>query len=116
MTILRQSPVISDFIKNLRCKINVNPENICCIYPCTPLLTGELLSSLYEKFISSGASYCYPVTPYRHPIQRAIKLVDSIYPEFVYPDQELTRTQDLESSYHDTGTVLLGPSQRMGSV
>lgn len=103
-------PVIShavDFFTKLGWDINY----ACCIYPCSPFLLQEDLKKSLEIIKSKKADFIYPVTEYAHPIQRALKNTDNGKMKFFYPDYELTRTQDLEKSYHDAGQFYWGTNE-----
>ena len=78
-------------------------DNICCIYPCVPFLTGEILKDAYDKFIKSEADRLTPVVKYSFPIQRAFKLNKEGFLEYREPENASKRSQDLEPMYHDVG-------------
>ncbi len=77
-------------------------DNICCIYPCVPFLSAEILKQAYLEFINSGFDRLTPVIKYSHPIQRALKIENGVL-KYVEPKHMLTRSQDLEPRYHDVG-------------
>lgn len=80
----------------------------CCIYPCAPFLqVGDLLVALELAHVRK-ADFVYPVAEYAHPIQRAMRQLPDGGMQFLYPQFELTRTQDLEKSYHDAGQFYWG--------
>ena len=100
-------PVISHAVKKL-IQLGWEIENVCCIYPCTPLLTPKILDSIFESMINKNHSFAYPVIKYHHPIQRAMKMNKEGKMEFFSPDHELVRTQDLEPAFHDAGQLYWG--------
>jgi pseudaminic acid cytidylyltransferase len=77
-------------------------NNICCIYPCAPLIQINKLKQAYELFIEKKYNTVFPVIRYSNPIQRALKLVDDKV-EMFYPEMKNIRSQDLENSYFDAG-------------
>jgi pseudaminic acid cytidylyltransferase len=80
----------------------------CCIYPCVPFLhVGDLVAA-FEMLQACNADFVYPVTEYAHPIQRAMRRLSTGGMQFYSPEFELTRTQDLEKSYHDAGQFYWG--------
>jgi pseudaminic acid cytidylyltransferase len=83
-------------------------EYACCIYPCTPFLQVDDLIIAFDLLQKSNADFVYPVTEYAHPIQRAMRQLPSGQMQFISPENELTRTQDLEKSYHDSGQFYWG--------
>ncbi len=78
-------------------------DNICCIYPCVPFLTGEILHTAFDEFIKSGADRLTPVVKYSFPIQRAFKVNKKGFLEYREPENAAKRSQDLEPMYHDVG-------------
>lgn len=83
-------------------------SHACCIYPCAPFLQASDLVLAFELANSLDAEFVYPVTEYAHPIQRAMRHFPGGKMEFFSPQFELTRTQDLERSYHDAGQFYWG--------
>lgn len=84
-------------------------EYVCCIYPCTPFLRGGDLVSAFEQMINEGADFIYPVAEYSHPIQRAM-IKNGVKMNFLNPEHELSRTQDLQVTYYDVGQFYWGRS------
>lgn len=82
----------------------------CCIYPCVPLLQISDLVNAFMLLCQENANYVYPVTDYAHPIQRAMRRLPTGQMEFIQPNFELARTQDLEKSFHDAGQFYWGKS------
>ena len=83
-------------------------EYACCIYPCAPFLQADDLIIAFDLLQKNNADFVYPVTEYAHPIQRAMRQLSSGQMQFISPENELTRTQDLEKSYHDSGQFYWG--------
>mgnify|MGYP001252005299 CR=1 FL=1 len=85
-------------------------ESVCCLYATAPLLSSNLLTSSYKKFIKNKADFCFSVTSFPFPIQRAVKVVNDrvvlFYPEYYY-----SRSQDLEDAFHDAGQFYWGNKQ-----
>ena len=84
-------------------KLGVKPDTLCCIYPCVPFLTGEILKEAYRKFVSSGADSLVPVVKFSFPIQRAFRIEKSGFLTYDQPQNASKRSQDLEPMYHDVG-------------
>ena len=80
----------------------------CCIYPCVPLLAISDLVNALAMAIEKNADFVYPVTDYAHPIQRAMRRAPSGEMSLYSPQFEMTRTQDLEKSFHDAGQFYWG--------
>jgi len=89
-------------------KIGWSIEYACCIYPCVPFLETSDLVHAFELMQRNDAFFSYPVTAYSHPIQRAMRRLPSGQMQFLQPEHEIARTQDLETTYHDTGQFYWG--------
>ena len=85
-------------------------EFLCVIYPCVPFLQENDLVDAFNLMKKNNADFVYPVTEYAHPIQRAMRQLSSGQMQFVNPENELTRTQDLEKTFHDSGQFYWGKS------
>ncbi len=83
-------------------------EYACCIYPCAPFLQVSDLVDALNMLLACNADFVYPVTEYAHPVQRSMRRLSSGKMQFYSPEFELTRTQDLEKSYHDAGQFYWG--------
>ncbi len=77
-------------------------DHICCMYPCTPLVQPEYLIASYNILFEKNVDSVIPVVAYDYPIQRALKNEDGFI-RFFNPEFALTRSQDLEKSFHDAG-------------
>lgn len=78
-------------------------DELCCIYPCVPFLSGEVLKNAYKRFVDSNADRLMPVVKYSFPIQRAQRINENGFLEYREPENAFKRSQDLESMYHDVG-------------
>ncbi len=86
-------------------------EYVCCIYATAPFIQPQFLTEAFEKLISTGAEYCFPVTSYPSPIQRSLKINSQQRLEMFYPENFTKRSQDLEEAYHDAGQFYWGKSE-----
>lgn len=100
-------PVIAHAIKSYHDR-GLIVEYACCIYPCTPFIETQDLIAGFDLLQVNNVNYVYPVTEYAHPIQRAMKRLPGGRMQFISPENELTRTQDLEKSFHDSGQFYWG--------
>lgn len=100
-------PVVAHAVKSCL-DLGWTADYVCCIYPCVPFLqVGDLVSAL-NLANARKADFVYPVTEYAHPIQRAMRQLPDGKMQLFTPKYELTRTQDLEKSYHDAGQFYWG--------
>lgn len=75
----------------------------CCLYACAPFVTKEKLIHGFQVLKSNDFDSVFPVMSFGFPIQRALKRNDNHKINFFYPEFSLSRSQDLEQSYHDAG-------------
>ena len=100
-------PVIANAIES--CKLlGWDVEFVCCIYPGVPFIEVDDLKGAMDLLNISGADYSFPITEFPSAIQRALKRLPNSKVSPFYPDHQLTRTQDLESAFHDAGQFYWG--------
>jgi len=80
----------------------------CCIFPCSPFILADDLIATLTEVQAQDADFIYPVTEFAHPVQRAMRRLPSGGMQFLSSECELTRTQDLEKTYHDAGQFYWG--------
>jgi N-acylneuraminate cytidylyltransferase len=77
-------------------------ENICCILPTAPFVRSHDLLNAWSIMEKTGANGIVSVCRFSYPVQRALKIKeDRIF--MAEPEYAFTRSQDLESMYHDAG-------------
>ena len=85
------------------------PDLVCCVYPCAPLIQYQDLCRGLELLESSGQSkFSFPVAEFPSSVQRAISLYEKALTKSLYPEYQLTRTQDLAPAFYDAGQFYLG--------
>jgi pseudaminic acid cytidylyltransferase len=94
--------VIKEVISSYE-KLGRKFEYASCIYPCTPLLTKERLLESFYLLEKKNLDCVFPIIKYGFPIQRAVRLNDKGLVEMFQPEYLTTRSQDLETSFHDAG-------------
>ena len=67
------NPVISHAFNCMESQGNVI-NHICCLYATAPFIESSSISNAYKKFKEANADFCYSVTSFPFPIQRAIKI------------------------------------------
>jgi pseudaminic acid cytidylyltransferase len=83
--------------------INKVFDFICCLYACAPFVTADKLTEAYKLLQKNNLDSVLPVMPFGFPIQRALKKENNNRVVFFNPEFSLTRSQDLEQSFHDAG-------------
>lgn len=81
---------------------------VCCVYPSVPFLEVEDMKAALELLESSGADYTFPVAEFPSAVQRALRQGPDGKMKPMFPENELTRTQDLPKAYHDAGQFYWG--------
>jgi pseudaminic acid cytidylyltransferase len=87
------------------------PQFVCCLYATAPFVRPEMLKKAFLQLQDSQADYCFTVTPFASPIQRAIKITETKRLKMFYPENFNVRSQDLEEAYHDAGQFYWGKSE-----
>ncbi len=100
-------PVVAHAVKSC-IELGWMVDYACCIYPCAPFMQADDLAAAFELTLTRQVDFVYPVAEYSHPIQRAMRQLPDGGMQFYSPQFELTRTQDLEKSYHDAGQFYWG--------
>lgn len=103
-------PVIKHAIEWFE-KNKIRPDNVCCIYATAPFVQTEAIKAAYQQLQDTAADYCFTVTTFPFPIQRAVKITENQRLQMLYPGQFNTRSQDLEEAYHDAGQFYWGRAE-----
>ncbi|MBT9512452.1 MAG: pseudaminic acid cytidylyltransferase [Acidovorax sp.] len=103
-------PVIAHAVNACR-ELGWDVSHACCIYPCAPTLAIADLRRASQMCMERDADFVYPVTEYAHPVQRAMHRTARGTMQFLQPEHELTRTQDLEKTFHDAGQFYFGKAE-----
>ena len=88
-----------------------SPSEVCCLYATAPFVQANAIRKAYNQMKQEQVDYCFTVTSFAFPIQRAIKVTTANKIEMFYPKHLETRSQDLEESYHDAGQFYWGKAE-----
>jgi pseudaminic acid cytidylyltransferase len=77
-------------------------KRACCLYPTAPFVDEELLNDAFQKLDNEGFDCVFPVQKFGFPIQRALRIQEGRL-AWMQAEHALTRSQDLEAAFHDTG-------------
>lgn len=83
-------------------------EAVCCIYPTAPFIQPQDLAAGMAMLVESGRDFVFPVTSFDFPIQRALRRTSSGDVQMLCPEHQITRSQDLEETFHDAGLFYWG--------
>ena len=88
---------------------NTTLDFVCCIYPTTPFLCPEDLIMGFDIITTEDSwEFVLSATEYSYPTQRSFQINDNGGIEMCYPDHFKSRTQDLETRYHDADKFYWG--------
>lgn len=79
-------------------------DNVCCILPTAPLVSSENISKAYDILSVSNCITVYPIVAFSYPILRSLSMDKDGFVKMNWPEYATTRSQDLEPTYHDSGT------------
>ena len=65
--------VLKEVIEEYK-KIKINFDNLCCIYPATPLIDEKIVAESYEFYIKTNSQSMFTVIKNAHPIQRSLTI------------------------------------------
>ncbi len=84
------------------------PDFVCCIYAAAPLIEpADLMRALELLQQDPELEFAFPVTRFSFPIFRAVR-IDNNRTSMIWPEHELTRSQDLPEAWHDAGQFYFG--------
>ncbi len=89
----------------------VAPTEVCCLYATAPFVLASSIQKAYQQLQKAKTDYCFTVTSFPFPIQRAIKVTANNRVEMFQPEKFNTRSQDLEEAYHDAGQFYWGKAE-----
>lgn len=79
------------------------PELVCCLYATAPFVQASFLQQGYELLRRTGATSVFPVASYPASPFRALTIGPDGRLAMLWPEHELTRSNDLPEAYHDAG-------------
>lgn len=84
------------------------PTEVCCLYATAPFVQASSIQQSYMQMQNEYAEFCFSVTSFAFPIQRAIKINSHQRVEMFSPENFAKRSQDLDEVYHDAGQFYWG--------
>ena len=83
-------------------KQRIEYDTLCCIYSTAPFVTADSLKSAYHLLAEKEFDSVFTAVAYSYPVQRGLKM-DAGKIRMVWPEYSKSRSQDLETIYHDAG-------------
>jgi N-acylneuraminate cytidylyltransferase len=84
------------------------PDYVCCIYATAPFIDVNDIKFCLAQLKEKGANYCFPITSFAYPIQRALKIESDGTMNMFNPELFHKRSQDLIEAWHDAGMFYWG--------
>lgn len=84
------------------------PEAICCLYATAPFVVPADLQCGLEALKRGGWDYVFAAAKFSQSVHRAFLKSQDGAMELLFPEQRLTRSQDLPPVYHDAGQFYWG--------
>jgi pseudaminic acid cytidylyltransferase len=79
------------------------PDFFCCLLATAPFVQVSDLKRGWEIIRQRQSTSVLPVASFPFPIFRALKKEESDFASMVWPEHELTRSNDLPETFHDAG-------------
>lgn len=99
--------VMQDVVRNLKSTL-INIDLVCCLYATTPFLKPIFLAQGLQIIQEGDWDYVLSASRADTPPERFFSLGDTSRVELLFPEHELTRTQDLPIRYRDAGQFYWG--------
>lgn len=90
---------------------NISINEVCCIYPTTPLLTPESILKGYRQLKANPDLFAFPVVMAPAPIAKILKLDVGSITRLFDSSSANSRSQDLEVGYTDAGQYYWGTKE-----
>lgn len=92
----------ADVLQDALSKVETT-EHVCCLYPTAPLLLPSDFQKAYSDLVQQKADCIISVTEFDFHPMRAFESNDNNRLKFKWPENALTRSQDLPDLIHDAG-------------
>jgi pseudaminic acid cytidylyltransferase len=96
------APVIEHALKWLA-KKDTPATYVCCIYATAPFIQSRYIKEGFETLKSKNVSSVFSVASFPFPIYRGLTIKNQGHLEMIWPEHEMTRSNDLPEAYHDAG-------------
>lgn len=89
-------------------KNKITSNEVFCVYPTAPFISAQYLQQAHKIIKSKEWDYVFSVGEYSSSVYRSFKQNDSGGVEMLFPDLYQSRSQDLDTVYHDAGMFYAG--------
>jgi pseudaminic acid cytidylyltransferase len=87
------------------------PAEVCCLYATAPFVRPADLRAGLMMLADPSVQFCFPVTGFDFPIQRALARAADGSVTMREPEHQITRSQDLQDYVHDAGQFYWGRAE-----
>lgn len=101
--------VLKEVLLNYQ-NLGVHFEEMCCIYPVSPLIQKKTLLEAWSKLAEPNIDFVIPVCRYSTSVQRSLK-IDQGKLMMADPANLNIRSQDLEPRYFDVGQFYIAKTE-----
>ena len=78
-------------------------DTVCCIYSTAPFISKDILQQSFHELMVNGWDSIFSLVAFSYPIQRCLYLNSDNYVRMKWSEYVNSRSQDLETMYHDAG-------------
>lgn len=81
---------------------------LCLVYPAALFVTADDLAGSLDLLGEGDCDFVFSASTFPSPIQRALRQRPGGLSEMIWPEHLMSRSQDLEATYHDVGQFYWG--------
>lgn len=101
--------VICEVLENYKTR-GIDFDIVTCIYATAPFLSCDKLRQGMDMIKNGSYDVVFTMVPYSYPIQRTLIIRDEKVC-MKWPEYKNTRSQDLETAFHDAGQFYISTKQ-----
>jgi len=102
------APVIRHAVQELEPELGTTVGIVCAVYPAAVFTRSRDLIESLPMMDDGEVDFVFAATTFAYPIQRALRRLPDGSCEMLWPQHLMTRSQDLEETYHDAGQFYWG--------
>jgi pseudaminic acid cytidylyltransferase len=95
--------VLIEVLDQYKTNLGMNFDFGCCIYPTSPLIQIEHLEKGLKLLDEKGYDSVFPIVAFSYPVWRGVIIDEENIVSMKWPEYYNSRSQDLETLYHDAG-------------
>lgn len=102
-------PVVVHALQTLEQLSGRTIETACTVYPAAVFVQPADLRVAHDRLVAEkDVEFVFSATAFMAPVQRALRQRPDGTSEMLWPEHAMTRTQDLDPTYHDAGQFYWG--------